>query len=90
VRADAGELQTLGSWAKRLQAPARLLCAERGLLGEPSPMQPIELARAWAAEDAGRGAELVSGVNHYTITLGARGAGFVAQALAETLSAAAA
>jgi len=90
VRADAAELQTLGTWAQRLQTPSRLLCAERGLQDEPSPMQPIELAREWASGGSERDAELIEDVNHYTITLGARGAGFVAQALAEMLSAAAA
>jgi pimeloyl-ACP methyl ester carboxylesterase len=90
VRADASELLTLGSWAPRLSTPALLLCAERGLLDEPSPMQPIGLAREWARGARDRRAELIEGTNHYTITLGARGAAFVAQALAETLSAAAA
>lgn len=88
VRADAAELLALGSWAPRLSVPALLLCAERGLLDEPTPMQPIELAHAWAEENPQRSAELIEGVNHYTITLGARGAAFVAQALADTLSAA--
>ncbi len=87
VRADAGELAELGTYAHRLAVPAHLLCAERGLQNEPNPMQPMAIAEAWAAEDPGRRrATLVPDINHYTITLGARGAGIVADALAEALA----
>jgi pimeloyl-ACP methyl ester carboxylesterase len=83
VRADAGELATLGVSATRLTVAARLLCAPRGLLNDPTPMQPLVLAQAWAAQDAGRReAILVPDVNHYTITLGAAGAGAVAETIA--------
>jgi len=82
VRADAGELATLGEAAWRLSVNAKLLCAPRGLLDDPHPMQPFELARAWAADDPGRReATLVPDVNHYTITLGAAGALAVADAM---------
>jgi lipase len=84
VRADASELATLGLPAHRLTVEARLLCAPRGLLNDPAPMQPLELARAWAAEDPDRReAILVPDVNHYTITLGARGAAAVADTIAD-------
>jgi hypothetical protein len=46
-------------------------------------MQPLDAAHAWVAEDpARRSAQLVEGVNHYTLTLGARGAAAVADAIA--------
>ncbi len=83
VREDAADLLELADAAYRLEVPAQLLCAPRGLQDDPNPMQPLELARAWAAErPALREATLVPDVNHYTITLGARGAGAVAEAIA--------
>ena len=85
IRADASELPTLGSWAHALTQPAALLCAPRGLLDEPSPMQPLELCEAWAAGHPERAVELVEDVNHYTITLGARGAGAVASAIVSAI-----
>jgi pimeloyl-ACP methyl ester carboxylesterase len=88
VRADAEELSGLGAAAHRLQVPTKLLCAPRGLLDDPNPMQPLALAQAWAAEmPHQRQATLVGGVNHYTITLGATGATAVAGAIAEGLPA---
>jgi pimeloyl-ACP methyl ester carboxylesterase len=86
VRADAAELAELGSAAHRLEVDTSLLCAPRGLLDDPNPMQPIELAEQWAAEDSGRRAvTLVPDVNHYTITLGLPGASAVARAIAACL-----
>jgi hypothetical protein len=82
IRADAGELLTLGTWAQRLTQPAALLSAPRGLLGEPNPMQPLALCEQWAAERPERTVVPVAGVNHYTITLGARGADATATAIA--------
>jgi pimeloyl-ACP methyl ester carboxylesterase len=65
--------------AHRLALPAVLLCAPRGMVDDPNPMQPLELVRAWAAEDPERRRALqVPDVNHYTITLGAAGAAAVA------------
>jgi pimeloyl-ACP methyl ester carboxylesterase len=65
--------------AHRLALPAVLLCAPRGMVNDPNPMQPLELVRAWAAEDPERRRALqVPDVNHYTITLGAAGAAAVA------------
>jgi lipase len=49
------------------------------MVNDPNPMQPLELVRAWAAEDPERRrAFQVPDVNHYTITLGAAGAAAVA------------
>jgi pimeloyl-ACP methyl ester carboxylesterase len=65
--------------AHRLALPAALLCAPRGMVNDPHPMQPLELVHAWVAEDPARRRGLqVPDVNHYTITLGAAGAAAVA------------
>ena len=65
--------------AHRLALPAVLLSAPRGMVNDPNPMQPLELVRAWVAEDPERRRGLqVPDVNHYTITLGAAGAAAVA------------
>jgi pimeloyl-ACP methyl ester carboxylesterase len=65
--------------ARRLALPAVLLCAPRGMVNDPNPMQPLELVRTWAAEDPERRRALqVPDVNHYSITLGAAGAAAVA------------
>lgn len=86
VRGDAGELSEGTRSAHRLEVRAKLLCAPRGLLNEPDPMQPFEHARAWAAEDPRRReATLIPDVNHYTITLGAAGAAAVADVVAASL-----
>jgi pimeloyl-ACP methyl ester carboxylesterase len=73
--------------ADQLQVPAVLLCAERGMVDDPHPMQPLAVVQAWAAGDpARREARLVTGVNHYTIALGARGAESVSAAIAEAVA----
>jgi pimeloyl-ACP methyl ester carboxylesterase len=67
------------SAADGLTGPAVLLCAPRGLVNEPNPMQPLDLVQAWAAGDPGcRRALQIPDVNHYTIVLGQRGAAAVA------------
>ena len=87
VRADAGELAEIGQWAPRLDVPATLLCAPRGLQDDPQPMQPLADAERWASERPERRAQLVEDVNHYTITLGAAGAAAVAEQIASTVEA---
>jgi len=88
VRADACELLPAQGAAHSLTVSARLLCAPRGLLDDPNPMQPFELAHAWAQQDPGRRqAALIPNVNHYTITLGTAGAAAVADAIAATANA---
>jgi pimeloyl-ACP methyl ester carboxylesterase len=82
VAADAADVTEAARAAHRLDVPATLLVAPRGLQNNPEPMQPFESAQAWAAEDPDRRrAALVGDVNHYTITLGAAGAAAVAQAV---------
>ncbi len=86
VRADASELFEMGKPAHRLAVPAEMLRAPRGLQNQPEPMIPAALAAAWVSEDPGR--RLVSevpDVNHYTIVMGAAGAGAVAQAIVRAL-----
>jgi pimeloyl-ACP methyl ester carboxylesterase len=82
VRADADEVLEIGEAAHRLTVPATLLCAPRGLLDQPDPMQPLELVREWAAEAPGRRrAVQVPDTNHYTLLMSERGA----EAVAETV-----
>lgn len=86
VRADAHELFEIGKPALRLAVPAELLRAPRGLQNDPAPMIDAGVGRAWAeaAPDLRRVAE-VPLVNHYTIVMGATGAGAVAQAIVRAL-----
>lgn len=73
--------------ARALTVPAILLCAPRGMVDDPNPMQPLALVQDWAAQDPGRRrAVQVPDVNHYTITLG-RGAGAVANEVLAALAA---
>ncbi len=83
VREDAVEVLRSGDAAHGLELPATLLCAERGLLDEPNPFQPLELVERWAAEHPERRRAVpVPDSNHYTIVLGAPGAAAVAEAIA--------
>jgi pimeloyl-ACP methyl ester carboxylesterase len=82
VRTDAADLFELGDDAAGLTVPATLLVAPRGLRDDPHPMQPLPLAREWAAAAPDlRTATEVPDVNHYTIVLGAAGAPVVADAI---------
>jgi lipase len=86
VRADAGEMFEIGKPAHRLAVPAEMLRAPRGLQNQPEPMIPAALAEAWASGDGRRRAVAeVSDVNHYSIVMGAAGAGAVAQAIVRAL-----
>jgi pimeloyl-ACP methyl ester carboxylesterase len=82
VRGDAAEMLEMGKPAHRLTVPAQLLCAPRGLLNDPNPMQSLAVVQAWASEaPSRRQAIAVPGVNHYTIVMGAAGAAVVAGAI---------
>jgi pimeloyl-ACP methyl ester carboxylesterase len=86
VRADAASLVAGTEVAYELQVPAALLSAERGLVDDPNPMQPMSIARPWAdADPARRSATLVPDVNHYTLVFGARGSVAVADEIARAL-----
>jgi lipase len=78
VRADGADLFALPD-ARVINTAAVLLSAPRGLVNDPNPMQPPDVVEAWVQADPERrrGAQ-VPDVNHYTIVLGARGAGAVA------------
>jgi pimeloyl-ACP methyl ester carboxylesterase len=89
VRGDAAETVEMGQPAHRLAIPATLMCAPRGLLNQPSPMQPVELVKDWVSEDPERRHMIeVPGVNHYTITLGPAGAAAVAAEISAAAAAA--
>ncbi len=85
VRADVEDLVGLAGSAYELTVPTSMLVAPRGLQNDADhPMQPLELAEAWAAQDPERRrVSLVADVNHYTITLG-KGATDVAEVIAAT------
>jgi pimeloyl-ACP methyl ester carboxylesterase len=86
VWADAHELFEIGKPAHRLTVPVELLRAPRGLQNQPEPMIPAPLAEQWASGDPGRRSVAeVPDVNHYTIVMGAAGAGAVAQSIVRAL-----
>ncbi|MGZ4218548.1 MAG: alpha/beta hydrolase, partial [Solirubrobacteraceae bacterium] len=86
VRADAHELFEIGKPAHRLAVPVEMLRAPRGLQNDPNPMIPEALAAGWAAAAPGqRSVREVVDVNHYTIVMGATGAGAVAEAIVRAL-----
>ena len=63
-----------------------MLRAPRGLQNDPNPIIPAALAAAWVRRTPGRrGVSEVPDVNHYTIVMGAAGAGAVAQAIVRAL-----
>jgi pimeloyl-ACP methyl ester carboxylesterase len=74
--------------AVALSAPAVLLCAPRGMVDDPNPMQPLSIVQAWAAQDPQRRRAIeVPDVNHYTIAWGSHGAAMVADEIARAVSA---
>jgi pimeloyl-ACP methyl ester carboxylesterase len=86
VRTDAGELFEIGKPAHRLAVPVELLRAPRGLQNQPDPMLPASLAEEWASgAPTQRSVAEVPDVNHYTIVMGAAGAGAVAQSIVRAL-----
>jgi pimeloyl-ACP methyl ester carboxylesterase len=73
--------------AARLTMPATFLCAERGMVNDPHPMQPLPDVHAWADADPQlRRATQVPDTNHYSIAWGAHGAAAVAGAIADAVS----
>ena len=73
--------------AARLTVPALSLCAPRGMVDDPHPMQPLADVQAWAAADPSRRkAVQVPDTNHYTIAWGARGAAAVAEAIIDQVN----
>lgn len=70
----------------QLSRPARLLVAPRGLLDETPGLYAAERLEGMLASLPGVTAERVDDVNHYTITMGPRGAAAVAEAIREELA----
>lgn len=86
VRDDGGELLEMGAAAHRLEVPSTLLCAPRGLLDDPNPVQPLPLVQEWAGKaPVQRRAVQVPNANHYTIVLGRAGAAALADVVAAAL-----
>ena len=78
VRVDGIDLFAVND-AHSLALPAVLLCAPRGMVDDPHPMQPLALVEEWAAADPDRRRAIqVPDCNHYTIALGRHGARAVA------------
>ena len=74
--------------ADRLTMPAVFLCAPRGMMDDPHPMQPLADVQAWAAADPERRSAVeVPDTNHYTIAWGAHGAAAVADEIATAVAA---
>lgn len=72
--------------APALAVPAVFLCAPRGMVDDPHPMQPLSIVHGWAAADPGRRRVVeVADTNHYTIAWGAHGARLVADEIASAL-----
>jgi pimeloyl-ACP methyl ester carboxylesterase len=87
VRDDGVDLFAVTD-AGALSVPAVLLCAPRGMIDDPNPMQPLSLVQAWAAQDPERRRAIeVPDVNHYTIAWGSHGAAMVADEIARAVSA---
>lgn len=85
VRQDGVDLFATAD-ARSLQTPAILLCAPRGLIDDPNPMQPLSVVREWEAQDPEhRRALQVPDVNHYTIAVGRRGSEAVAAEIVRTV-----
>jgi pimeloyl-ACP methyl ester carboxylesterase len=77
--------------AVALSVPAVLLCAPRGMVDDPHPMQPLAIVQAWAAQDPQRRRAVeVPDVNHYSIVWGSHGAAMVADEIALASSSASA
>lgn len=73
--------------AMRLAVPSVFLCAPRGMVDDPHPMQPLADVQAWAAADPGRRQAIeVPDTNHYTIAWSTHGAAAVANAIAAAVS----
>jgi pimeloyl-ACP methyl ester carboxylesterase len=73
--------------AARLDVPAVFLCAPRGMVDDPHPMQPLADVQAWAAADPRRREAIeVPDTNHYTIAWGARGAAAVADEISRAVN----
>lgn len=85
IRADAAGMLEMGKPAHRLEVPAELLSAERGMVDDPHPIQPESLVQPWVQEAPESRRTSRMGVNHYALVMGATGAGAVAEAIVHAL-----
>jgi pimeloyl-ACP methyl ester carboxylesterase len=75
IRADGADtLGDGGQFFRRLTKPTPWLRAPRGLLNQVPPLFPDDVAAAMCSEVPALQDHLVDDVNHFTITLSARGA----------------
>jgi pimeloyl-ACP methyl ester carboxylesterase len=85
VRADGRDLilnaETFGEDLMRLQIPALLLHAPRGMLGQEGGMLPQSVVDHWAGTAPRLRAELIPETNHYTILMTSDAAVTLAQRL---------
>jgi pimeloyl-ACP methyl ester carboxylesterase len=86
IRADGRDLLTnpciVTDALSALTCPVTLVRAPRGLMNEPSPVQPDVLVEHWRTIVPQLQDELVPDTNHYTVGLGPRGSEAVARHLA--------
>ncbi len=87
VRVSGRELivrgQEIEATVRALSVPARLLCAERGMLDQPGGLLPHEVVLAAAAAQPLVDVIEVPDTNHYTILLGLAAAASVAKAIVD-------
>jgi lipase len=84
VRADGRDVLAEKPFAEallRLTKPTPLLTAPAGMFGEPPPLIPREVVRAWAERVAALRPQVVPETNHYTILFDRDGAAAVSQAI---------
>jgi pimeloyl-ACP methyl ester carboxylesterase len=86
VRTDGAEQlvapDLIAQSLRAVRCPIHFIGAPRGLLNQPTPLIPDEVVRHWEGELPTLRAEVVDDVNHYTLLIGERGAGVVADAVA--------
>jgi len=86
VRTDGAELildDEVRTAIDRARCPLPLIRAERGLLDQPDPLVPADLAAQWAASRASADVITVEDSNHYSMVLGEPGATMVGDAVAK-------
>ena len=64
---------------RSLRCPVHLMRATRNLLNQVPPLIPDALVETWRATLSGLTDEVVEDTNHYTIGLGAKGAGVIGE-----------
>ncbi len=89
VRADGIDIMCnpeVRSSAASLAVPTELLRVDRGLMDEPSPVVPLNIAEQLAAQNSFVTVTTVPGLNHYSILFAPAGADAVAAAVGRALA----